>query len=88
MLYIDERECIRCGACVEACPTNAISPGNSRNPKVLRAAMIETSGLDARIETKDLPFAFNIGHGTAPDTSPGGAARKADVLTPGYRAST
>jgi NAD(P)H-flavin reductase len=44
LLYIDERECIRCGACIEACPTKAISPSNSRNPRVLRAAITEISG--------------------------------------------
>ena len=43
MLYIDENECIRCGSCIEACPAKAISPGNSRDPRVLRGRMIETS---------------------------------------------
>ena len=35
-LYIDERECIRCYACVDACPANAISPDHDRTPKTLR----------------------------------------------------
>jgi NAD-dependent dihydropyrimidine dehydrogenase PreA subunit len=43
-LYIDERECIRCYACVEVCPTKAISPGNSRTPRVSRAAVVGFHG--------------------------------------------
>jgi NAD(P)H-flavin reductase len=35
-LYIDEKECIRCYACVEACPARAISPQYDKNPKTLR----------------------------------------------------
>ncbi len=35
-LFIDEKECIRCYACVEACPTRAISPHNSKTPRTLR----------------------------------------------------
>jgi NAD(P)H-flavin reductase len=42
-LYIDEHQCIRCYACVEACPTNAISPTNQHQPKVLRSNLIDTS---------------------------------------------
>lgn len=38
-LYIDERECIRCYACVEACPTKAISPKYDRDPVGMRKAM-------------------------------------------------
>jgi len=37
-LFIDESECIRCYACVEACPTKAISPSNNRDYKTLREA--------------------------------------------------
>ena len=36
-LYIDEKECIRCYACVDACPANAIDPGNQRVFKPLRS---------------------------------------------------
>jgi NAD(P)H-flavin reductase len=35
-LFIDEKACIRCYACVEACPTHAISPLNSKAPRTLR----------------------------------------------------
>lgn len=35
-LYIDESECIRCYACVDACPADAIDPGNDRTPRLLR----------------------------------------------------
>ena len=35
-LYIDENECIRCLACVDQCPTGAISPSNSVKPDMLR----------------------------------------------------
>lgn len=35
-LYIDEDECIRCYACVHACPANAISPEYELEPKTLR----------------------------------------------------
>lgn len=36
MLYFDEHECIRWGACIEVCPVNAVSPGYGGQPKVLR----------------------------------------------------
>ena len=35
-LYIDEKECIRCYACVEACPVGAISPLFDKTPNTLR----------------------------------------------------
>lgn len=35
-LYIDEEACIRCYACVDACPANAISPDYDKTPKTLR----------------------------------------------------
>ncbi len=35
-LYIDESKCIRCFACVDACPHDAISPDNGQVPKTLR----------------------------------------------------
>lgn len=35
-LFIDENECIRCYACVDACPHDAISADYSRVPKTLR----------------------------------------------------
>lgn len=35
-LYIDDNECIRCLACVDQCPTGAISPSNSVTPDMLR----------------------------------------------------
>ena len=34
-LYIDDKTCIRCHACVDVCPVGAISPLNSREPKTL-----------------------------------------------------
>jgi NAD-dependent dihydropyrimidine dehydrogenase PreA subunit len=42
-LFIDERECIRCYACVEACPTNAISPANISDLKTLRVPPLKHS---------------------------------------------
>lgn len=41
-LFIDESECIRCYACVEACPTKAISPSNNRDYKTLREAFSDS----------------------------------------------
>ena len=35
-LYIDDNECIRCWACVDACPADAIDPSYSKVPKTLR----------------------------------------------------
>ena len=35
-LYIDEGECVRCFACVDACPHDAISVDYDRTPKTLR----------------------------------------------------
>ena len=35
-LYIDDSECIRCYACVDVCPANAIDPGYDKVPKTLR----------------------------------------------------
>lgn len=35
-LFIDENECIRCFACVDACPHDAISVDYSKTPKTLR----------------------------------------------------
>ena len=35
-LFIDENECIRCYACVEACPHDAISADYDKIPKTLR----------------------------------------------------
>ena len=35
-LYIDDDECIRCYACVDVCPANAIDPGYDKEPKTLR----------------------------------------------------
>ena len=35
-LYINEDECIRCYACVHACPAKAISPQYDLEPKTLR----------------------------------------------------
>lgn len=34
-LYINEKECIRCYACIEACPARAISPQNQPVPRTL-----------------------------------------------------
>ena len=36
-LYINEDECIRCYACVHACPAKAISPNYDLEPKTLRS---------------------------------------------------
>ena len=35
-LYIDPKQCIRCYACVDACPADAIDPKNSTTPKTIR----------------------------------------------------
>ena len=35
-LYINEDKCIRCYACVHACPHKAISPNYDLQPKTLR----------------------------------------------------
>lgn len=35
-LYIDEKECIRCYSCVDACPAKAISPQYAKTPTTLR----------------------------------------------------
>ena len=35
-LYIDENECIRCYACVDICPADAIDPNNDKAPRTLR----------------------------------------------------
>ncbi len=35
-LYIDESECIRCYACVDACPADAINPNYAKELKTLR----------------------------------------------------
>ncbi len=35
-LYIDENECVRCFACVDACPHDAISVAYDKTPKTLR----------------------------------------------------
>ncbi len=35
-LFIDEKACIRCYACVEACPAHAISPQYDKTPRTLR----------------------------------------------------
>jgi NAD-dependent dihydropyrimidine dehydrogenase PreA subunit len=80
-LYIDERECIRCGACVEACPTNAISPGNSRNPRALRAALTEVSGNPSSDPT---PNATSTG---AVGTAAGESTEDTADLTPTVSAS-
>jgi CDP-4-dehydro-6-deoxyglucose reductase len=85
MLYIDESVCIRCGACVEVCPAHAISPSNSRNPKVLRAAMLETSALDLQVESacdvpEDLPFVVDPSRDAAPVAPLIGVASTADDL--------
>jgi NAD(P)H-flavin reductase len=39
-LYIDEKECIRCYACVEACPAKAISPQYNKTPTTLRRTVV------------------------------------------------
>ena len=41
-LYIDENECIRCFACVDRCPTGAISPSNLVKPNMLRNMRADT----------------------------------------------
>ena len=40
-LFIDETKCIRCYACVDACPVKAISPNNSKTPRTLRRTVSE-----------------------------------------------
>ncbi|MBA2126985.1 hypothetical protein DLM45_12245 [Hyphomicrobium methylovorum] len=35
-LFIDSKACIRCYACVEACPAHAISPEHDKTPRTLR----------------------------------------------------
>lgn len=40
-LYIDSSKCIRCYACVEACPVDAISPNFERRPQTLRKMIID-----------------------------------------------
>jgi NAD(P)H-flavin reductase len=35
-LFIDEKQCIRCYACMEACPAHAISPKYDKIPRTLR----------------------------------------------------
>lgn len=42
-LYIDERECIRCMACVDRCPTSAISPSNTVKIDVIRNMDVASS---------------------------------------------
>ena len=44
-LYIDERECIRCLACVDQCPTGAISPSNTVKPDMLRNMKVSTPAI-------------------------------------------
>lgn len=39
-LFIDERECIRCGSCVEACPANAISVDYENRAIALRSSLV------------------------------------------------
>jgi len=39
-LYIDEKECIRCFACVESCPVDAISPQYDKRPRALRNVVV------------------------------------------------
>ena len=39
-LFIDEKVCIRCYACVEACPTQAISPQYDKTPRTLRQTIV------------------------------------------------
>lgn len=36
-LWIDENECIRCYACVDACPADAIDPDYDKQPRTLRS---------------------------------------------------
>ena len=36
-LYIDPKQCIRCYACVDACPAGAIDPENSTTPNTIRS---------------------------------------------------
>jgi NAD(P)H-flavin reductase len=45
-LFIDEKQCIRCYACVDACPTKAIAPNNSKTPRTLRCTVSETTLVD------------------------------------------
>ena len=40
-LYIDDKKCIRCFACVESCPVGAISPQYDKQPRALRKFVIE-----------------------------------------------
>jgi len=41
-LYIDEKECIRCFACVESCPVGAISPQFKNEGRALRNVVIRS----------------------------------------------
>jgi CDP-4-dehydro-6-deoxyglucose reductase len=41
-LYIDEKECIRCFACVESCPVGAISPQYKNEGRALRNVVIRS----------------------------------------------